>query len=70
MRQTYTVTIRQEGSDYIARDKNGTWRTRGSADTSPGLNGRKLAEYLFHAEEIARVTLATDGSTVAEIFEF
>ena len=64
--RTYQVVIRLEGNEYVARDANGDWRTRGSADKAPATSGRALAEYLFHANEIAAVDVV-NGETVVTI---
>jgi hypothetical protein len=76
---TYRVTIRRErkflsgisGDCWVARDDDGYWRAYGRADKAPATCGRKLAEYLFHPNEIVSVTI--DGyerygdTTVVEI---
>lgn len=66
----YIVTVRHEGPQFIARDANGDWRTKGAYDpslTSP----RQIAEYLFHAEEIISVGgLSDDGSFESAIRDY
>jgi hypothetical protein len=62
----YTVTIKKEGSEYVARDSNGDWRARGKFDKER--TGMDLATYLFH--EIELVGISTEnGVTTATIKE-
>lgn len=62
----YTVTIKREGNNYVARDANGDWRTRGIVDKER--TGMDLATYLFHEIEIVEAE-TLDGVTVATIRE-
>lgn len=51
---------------YVARDKDGSWRAFGVADVP--LTGRELAEYLFHADEIADVDVLENEDHVVKIY--
>ena len=62
----YVVTIKKEGGEYVARDSNGNWRTRGKVDKER--TGLDLATYLFHEIEIAGVK-TEDVVTIATIRE-
>lgn len=60
---SYHVTIRKEKSEYVARDDNGDWRTRGPASICDGHTGRDLAKLLFHECEIGEVSTDESGNT-------
>lgn len=49
----YTVTVTEENGEFVARDEKGSWRTRGPIDRPR--KGRRLALYLFHADEVVDV---------------
>jgi hypothetical protein len=61
----YKVKIVREKNEYVARDKNGDWRTRGEYDRDR--TGRDLAEYLFHSNEIESCEVNESGVTVCWI---
>lgn len=52
---TYTVTIRREAGEYIARDAAGHWRARGKAEDCDVRTPVTLALSLFHACEILAI---------------
>lgn len=62
----YSVTIKREGSEYVARDSNDDWIARGVVDKER--SGMDLATYLFHEIEIVEAE-TLDGLTVATIRE-
>lgn len=62
----YTVTIKQEGSEYVARDTNDDWRALAVADKER--SGLDLALHLFHEIEIVKIA-EKDGVTIATIRE-
>jgi len=62
----YTVVIKKEGSEYVARDSNGDWRARGVVDNE--CTGMDLARYLFHEIEVIEAK-TFDDMTVATIRE-
>lgn len=77
--KTYTVTVKTEGSNpetglvdhpngyHVARDADGNWRTYGKFD---GIKtDQQLAEYLFHADEIASIRRDGNGDLTIEIVE-
>ena len=63
----YTVRIRREGNEFIARDMQRDWRTRCKIEGAPTA-GRELAEHLFHREEIGDVRIV-HGLTEVDILE-
>lgn len=69
--RTYTVWIRREGNQWIARDKDNDWRAKGSAvaDNSPKQICAGLATWLFHKEEVASTMIGTD-CLICEIYDY
>ena len=79
-RTTYRVTVRTERANpetgrsdspsgyHVARDGNGNWRTYGKFDGVK--TDQQLAEYLFHAEEIASIGRDGNGDLTIEIYQF
>jgi len=62
----YTVVIKKEGSEYVARDSSDDWIARGVVDKER--TGIDLATYLFHEIEIVEAE-TLNGLTVATIRE-
>jgi len=62
----YTVVIKKEGSEYVARDLSDDWIARGVVDKER--TGIDLATYLFHEIEIVEAE-TLNGLTVATIRE-
>lgn len=60
-RKSYLAVIRREprftvhGDCYVARNEEGGWVAYGKAADAPAASGRKLAEWIFHRDEIASV---------------
>jgi hypothetical protein len=53
---------------YVARDKDGHWRTYGLVDPERDLTPQEITEYLFHKCEIGRIEVI-DGKITVEILE-
>ena len=79
-RTTYRVTVRTERANpqtgrndspsgyHVARDSDGNWRAYGRFDGVK--TDQQLAEYLFHAEEIANIGRDGNGDLTIEIIEW
>ena len=65
--KSIVVTIRQEVDKFVARDANGTWKTR--ANVSNCDLSKPLASQMFHADEVKSESVNEDGSVTAEIWE-
>ncbi len=66
--KTTTLTIRREGTEFVARDAKGVWHGRGRIDLCIGHSGMDLARSLFHPEEIAAVRVLADGTTEMDLY--
>lgn len=66
-KSSYTVTIKQEGEKFVARDKKGDWRTYAYCNKFD--MKKPIAAQLFHAEEVKSESVNIDGSITAEIWE-
>ena len=74
---TYTVTVRHEdkspqsnitGQFWVARDKDGAWRTYGQYGKAWNANNAiEAAAGLFHADEIETITNNHDGTATVRI---
>lgn len=71
---SYTVRVKFNDCDHfpnwIATDEKGDQRTKGYHPDMHKLSGRELVEYLYHAEEVLKAWVDTDGVTWAEIAEY
>lgn len=77
-KNTFTVTVKTEKAHpqtgrvdpagyHVARDGKGDWRAFGKVD---GMKiGSELAEYLFHADEIANIDRDGNGDLTIDIYE-
>lgn len=69
--ETYRVTIRRENNEYVARDDQGNWRTRGEFKEFPYFERANcIARHLLHAEEIQSVESMADGGVVVMIYDY
>lgn len=69
---SYKVKIARErfraDDMWVARDDRGCWIAYGAVADARATEGRGLAEFLFHDDEVGKVEVV-DGVTVAEILE-
>jgi hypothetical protein len=65
-RQMVTIRFNEATNEFIAYDRNGEWHTRCDASKAPATEGRELAEYMYHKDEIGNVSIV-NGETQVEI---
>jgi hypothetical protein len=65
-RQIVTIRFNEASNEFISYDENGDWHTRCDASKAPATEGRKLAEYMYHKDEIGTVSIV-NGETCVEI---
>ena len=61
-----TIRFNQSSNEFIAYDSGGEWHTRCDASKAPATEGRALAEYMFHKDEIVNVSIV-NGETCVEV---
>lgn len=66
----YIATIRKVGNEFIAYDQDGNWRTRGLISGFNGNSIHELACYLYHADEVGKVTTGSNGVATVEVLEW
>jgi hypothetical protein len=67
----YTVTIRTEGAEMVARDDQGNKRAWGGREfAKPGMTALEIAAQIFHREEIATAKGTIESGVRVEIKEW
>jgi len=61
-----TIRFNKASNEFIAYDSNGEWHTRCDASKAPATEGRTLVEYMFHKDEIGKVSIV-NGETYVEV---
>lgn len=60
-KSVYPVTIKVEGNQYVARDAEGTWRTKAPVEGYDARTMGHVAYWMFHGFEVESVNVDSNG---------